>query len=329
MQKTIKRVEGPHKQLDKEQPLSFEKREKDITWLFQTQISNNWGAKKIQVIKWSEITDSDFMLYEAGDKSIEKKIKELYSGKASALVICCEPETDEIKYVIKAYGSISKSTDKKPIFYTIGGNDKPGRDGIRRQTKAKYSYQFRDLNVKEIMEYISDMDCHVLPLTDKLVSQMDLLQAKRKDAKTGVINTDDASLKQMAKEQQARYKTLAKQMKASRLANSADSIFDEITKINDEAISLYKEVISKPENMDMRFDMGDLMRYVSYAYEQLYKALDKKRWVKSYTERHPDDDYKPTTNRHEQEEIGYYVKQAQQYIKEVKERIEKIKSLIK
>ena len=69
---------------------------------------------------------------------------------------------------------------------------------------------------------------------------------------------------------------LVKKIKAEKLQSDPNVLFDEINKTQQEVVDLMKQIMGNPEYMDQRYDIGNLLNYMSYAYESFYdSALDK------------------------------------------------------
>ena len=163
---------------------------------------------------------------------------------------------------IKGYG---KDDDKRLYYFNM---DQTKWDaGVKEKTASKYSYQTRSLKLEEVMPLISECDVYILTITDELIKRYQTLQQTREKEKAGSIEYNENALKELLKKQQARYKTMVAEIKAKKLQKDPNVLFDEIKKANEDVVALYKEVMSKPENLDKYFDMGQLMTYVSYAYD--------------------------------------------------------------
>ena len=157
-----------------------------------------------------------------------------------------------------------------------------------------------------------------------MIKDYENLNKERKDAQKGSIEYDDESLKRMLKDQQARYSTMVKKIKAEKLQSDPNVLFDEIKKANDDVVELFKKVMAKPENMDQRFDLSNLMRYVSYAYEQFYKSMGSKRSADRSVER-----AKYKGSEHPEEWGKYDRANSDSEIRDAKEYLERVKKEIK
>lgn len=272
-----------------------------------------WGDKKsgIRGLKWSEIKDSDFKQYKGDDKEFVKFLKSVYAKKAIADIIVCAPGTKDIVCFIKGYAKTLG--DVRVYYFPTEGWKK----GVQEKTEKKYKYDKRSLKVNETLELIKDFDVYVLEITESMIKDYDELHKDRETAKKGSIEMDEDSMKALLKQQKARYEAMVKKIKAEKLQSDPNILFDEIKKVNDEVVELFKKVMAKPENMDQRFDLSDLMRYVSYAYETFYNSAkylraserDEKRYGKGY---------------------GKYDKaHSDEYIRDSKEYVEKVRKMIK
>jgi hypothetical protein len=171
---------------------------------------------------------------------------------------------------------------------------------------------------------IKDFDVYVLEVTESMIKDYDELHKDRTDAQKGSIEMDEASMKTLLKNQQARYSTMVKKIKAEKLQSDPNVLFDEIKKANDDVVELFKKVMAKPENMDQRFDLSNLMRYVSYAYEQFYKSMGSKRSADRSVER------AKAKGDERAEEWGKYDRaNSDSEIRDAKEYLEKVNKMVK
>ena len=230
--------------------------------------------KGLQGLKWSEITDDDFKEYAPDDKELVKLIKSTYGKKDNNADFIVMSKDNKVLNFIKAYGTDPKGDG---VFYFK--TDGTWGNGVKEITKEYYKYQSRSLKINEIIDMlkglaqIEGVKVMALEITPEMIKDYKTLQATREEEKKGMINYDTKSLKDLLTKQQARYKTLVAEIKAKKLQKDPNLLFDDIKKANDEVVSLYKQVVSSPENITQNFDMGRLMTYVSYAYESLYKSL--------------------------------------------------------
>ena len=279
-----------------------------------------WGDKKtgIRGLKWSEIKDSDFKQYKGDDKEFVKFLKSVYAKKAIADMIVCAPGTKDIVAFIKGY---AKTLGDVRVYYF---ETEGWKKGVQEKTEKKYKYDVRSLKVNETIELIKDFDIYVLEITDSMIKDYENLNKERKEAQKGTIEYDDESLKRMLKDQQARYSTMVKKIKAEKLQSDPNVLFDEIKKTNDDVVELFKKVMAKPENMDQRFDLSNLMRYVSYAYEKFYKSMGSKRSADRSVER-----AKSKGSEHPEEWGKYDRANSDSEIRDAKEYLERVKKEIK
>lgn len=300
--------------------------------------------KGIQGIKWSEITDDDFKEYAPNDKELIKLVKKTY-GKKNANADFIIMKGDEIINFIKAYGADEKSdgmfyfkndTLKKyksngvEHKYTVNG-------GVKELTKPYYSYKHRTLKVNEVinelqaLSEIEGVKVYALEITDDMIKQYQELANDRKKSQEGVINYDKKSLEMLRKQQVARYKALAEEIRAKKLQNDPNVLFNEIAETNKQVIELYKKVMSSTDNLDKYFDLGRLMDYVSRAYESFYRSMKSERQSERAKER-----YKVKAaergeefNDEEYDKLDFDKSSAKSEINDAKKYIDNVKKMIK
>ena len=300
--------------------------------------------KGIQGLKWSEITDDDFKEYAPDDKELIKLVKKTY-GKKNANADFIVMKGDEIINFIKAYGADEKSdgmfyfksdTLKKyksngvEHKYTVNG-------GVKELTKPYYSYQHRALKVNEVIDElqalseIEGVKVYALEITDDMIKQYQELYNDRKKSQEGVINYDKKSLEMLRKQQVARYKALAQEIRAKKLQNDPNILFNEITETNKQVIELYKKVMSSTDNLDKYFDLGRLMDYVSGAYESFYRSMKSERQSERQKER-----YKAKAaergeefNDEQYDKLNFAKSRAKSEINDAKKYIDNVKKMIK
>ena len=300
--------------------------------------------KGIQGLKWSEITDDDFKEYAPDDKELIKLVKKTY-GKKNANADFIVMKGDEIINFIKAYGADEKSdgmfyfksdTLKKyksngvEHKYTVNG-------GVKELTKPYYSYQHRALKVNEVIDElqalseIEGVKVYALEITDDMIKQYQELYNDRKKSQEGVINYDKKSLEMLRKQQVARYKALAQEIRAKKLQNDPNILFNEITETNKQVIELYKKVMSSTDNLDKYFDLGRLMDYVSGAYESFYRSMKSERQSERQKER-----YKAKAaergeefNDEQYDKLDFVKSRAKSEINDAKKYIDNVKKMIK
>lgn len=239
--------------------------------------SKPYSNEKIRMrgIKWDKITDEDFQEVNIEDKSFKKLVKDVYShNKQADLIIFSD---DKIVNFVKGFIGPKENA----VLYYFAEPDKGWKTGVQAKEKAKYSYSTRDYKWNETYDFIIEnkdiFKVYVLEIKDSMIHEYDSLVADRSEAKKGVIEYDKNSLAQLLKQQKSRYNSLVKEMKAKRLEANKEGLFDEIKKLNDDAVELYKKVMSKPEYIDKFSDLGRLMQYISYAYEQFFKSAKDNR----------------------------------------------------
>ena len=300
--------------------------------------------KGIQGLKWSEITDDDFKEYAPDDKELIKLVKKTY-GKKNANADFIVMKGDEIINFIKAYGADEKSdgmfyfksdTLKKyksngvEHKYTVNG-------GVKELTKPYYSYQHRALKVNEVIDElqalseIEGVKVYALEITDDMIKQYQELYNDRKKSQEGVINYDKKSLEMLRKQQVARYKALAQEIRAKKLQNDPNILFNEITETNKQVIELYKKVMSSTDNLGKYFDLGRLMDYVSGAYESFYRSMKSERQSERQKER-----YKAKAaergeefNDEQYDKLNFAKSRAKSEINDAKKYIDNVKKMIK
>ena len=289
-----------------------------------------WGDKKtgIRGLKWSEIKDDDFQYFEADtdewNKKFIKLLKSVYNKKIMADIICCKPGTKEVVNFIKGY---VKTLGEVRVYYfpTTGW-----KKGVQEKTATKYKYGERSLKFDETIDTISGLDIYFLEIKDDMVKTYNELHQDREESKKGSIELDDASMAALLKKQQSRYNVMVKEIKAKKLQKNPNDLFDEIKQTNDDVVALFKKVMDNPKYMDMRFDLSDLMRYVSYAYEQFYKSMkstaDANKFEKAYREKHKNDNTSVPdfTRSYEREQAQEYIRDAKDYLTKVKKGIKEI-----
>lgn len=338
--KKIKDAEQSHREADKKTAQRYKeegwgtptsKAAKSFASIFGPMTeTGRYGGKKtgIQGIKWSEIKDDDFTFYEADteewDKKFIKTLRSMYGKKLNADVICCKPGTKEVVAFIKGYGKTVG--DIKVYNFPTGW-----KNGVQEITATKYKYDERSLKFQEAVDAISGLDVYVLEIKDSMIEDYDVLHKEREKSQEGVINLDKYSLAKLLKQQQARYSTLVKEIKAKKLQDDPNILFNEIKKTNDDVIALYQKVIEKPENMDQRFNLDDLMRYVSYAYEQFYKSMKYKRDAERSVERAREKgkDNPEGWGKYDRESSDEAIRDAKEYVQKVKKMISEIEENLK
>ena len=289
-------------------------------------VTSRYGgkSKKTSGVKWADITDGDFMLFpDPEDKQLKKFIKDCYANRKNALMILCEHDTKKICYVVQAY---KENTDKVCYEFVDSGWNK----GVQAKTARAYKYSSRNLKAEEVLDLIAsqELDVYALEITKDMTQAYNEIVKNREDSREGMINYDKESLKQLLSQQQARYKTLVKEMKAKKLMEDPNLMYDEITQVQTEATALVKEIMSKPEYIDKFYNAADIMRTISYCFEEFYKYAREQRegekMVQKYIGRGKEEEEarKYAKEWHNGES---YILDAKKYLKEAKDQIEQMR----
>ena len=305
-------------------------------------VNGRYGSTKgIQGLKWSEITDDDFIEYAPNDKELVKLIKKTY-GKKNANADFIVMKDGEIINFIKAYGADEKSDG---MFYFksdtlkkyANGSEYTVPGGVEEVTKPYYSYQHRPLKVAEVVNALKELSSikgvkvYALEITDDMIKQYQSLITDRKKSQEGVINYDKRSLDMLRKQQVSRYKALAAEIRANKLQKDPNILFNEITETNKQVVELYKKVMSSTEYLDKYFELGRLMDYVSRAYESFYKSIKSGRKSEKSREHakaraaERGEKFDPK----EYDEFDYNRSDAQSSINDAKKYINNVKEMIK
>lgn len=289
-------------------------------------VTSRYGgkSKKTSGVKWADITDGDFMLFpDPEDKQLKKFIKDCYANRKNALMILCEHDTKKICYVVQAY---KENTDKVCYEFVDSGWNK----GVQAKKARAYKYSSRNLKAEEVLDLIAsqELDVYALEITKDMTQAYNEIVKNREDSREGMINYDKESLKQLLSQQQARYKTLVKEMKAKKLMEDPNLMYDEITQVQTEATALVKEIMSKPEYIDKFYNAADIMRTISYCFEEFYKYAREQREGEKMVQKY-------IGRGKEEEEARKYAKEwhngeshildAKKYLKEIKEQIEQMR----
>ena len=342
--KRIKEAEKEHAEYDKKNEEEYKekgygfkpsKTEKTFASIFGPITSTerySGKQKNIRGLKWNEIKDEDFKQYKGDDKEFVKFLKSVYAKKAIADMIVCAPGTKDIVCFIKGYAKTLG--DVRVYYFATEGWKK----GVQEKTAKKYKYDVRSLKVNETLELIKDFDVYVLEITESMIKDYDELSKSRLASQKGVVNYDDWSLKNLAKQQQARYKAMVEEIKAKKLQSDPNIYFEEIKKTNEDAIALFQKIISKPENMDVRYDISELMRRMSYAYEEFYKSLKSQKDSERHRERAKErakergeefDDEKYDKFDFDKENSKREINNSKEYLEDVKKMIKEIEDKLK
>ena len=305
-------------------------------------VNGRYGSTKgIQGLKWSEITDDDFIEYAPNDKELIKLIKKTY-GKKNANADFIVMKDGEIINFIKAYGADEKSDG---MFYFksdslkkyANGSEYTLPGGVKEVTKPYYSYQHRPLKVAEVVNALKELSSiegvkvYALEITDDMIKQYQSLITDRKKSQEGVINYDKRSLDMLRKQQVSRYKVLADEIRANKLQKDPNVLFNEITETNKQVVELYKKIMSSTDYLDKYFELGRLMDYVSRAYESFYKSIKSGRKSEKSREHakaraaERGEKFDPK----EYDEFDYNKSDAQSSINDAKKYINNVKEMIK
>ena len=341
--KTIKDIEAGNLSVTNwEEKYSF-------TSIFGPKVEHGrWKNNKLRSIKWSEITDSDFELYD--NKRLKKLLKDIKNKKSNtgALIICCKPGTKNIKKFFNGLGTAPFKkggrwvSSYEDLLYTIMTSTKRNYhyDDNHNQTgytdttyqkvaelnKTKYKYDQRPLKDIELYNEMKDLDNYVLLLTNSMFTDYKALTDKREEDLKGTVFCDEKSLEKLAKEQKARYQTLVKEIKRKKLVAKDKELFEEIKATQEEVNDLMSQIIGKIELFDEYGYLRDALQYT-------YRAMDNYSYYLRYTHesalymKHMEDDYKPTLDYNKGsaqssiEDCEQSLKYAKQAIKTVKENL--------
>ncbi len=291
------------------------------------EIGNKYDKKKAQGLKWSEITNDDLKKYSGSDKELIKLIKQTYQHKLKADFIVCDPGTEECIYFIKGYNE-----NKDIIVYQFNDPNK-WNGGFNPKVEKAYKYQDRNLKAEEAINLIKDYDVYALVITDDMLKEYNTLFLDRENSKKGMINYDKQSLANLLKKQQMKYKALAEEMRAKKLINNKEALWDEITKTNQEVIDFYKKLIDNPDYIDKRYNLGDLMQYVNYAFESYYKFVKNWRAADRRVERAKEQgreepekygEYERSTAKNEINDAKEYIQRIHKEMKNIQKQLEEI-----
>lgn len=310
------------------------------------EISRKYGASKkgIQGLKWSEISDDDFKEYAPDDKELIKLIKKTY-GKKDANADFIIMKGDKVINFIKAYG-ITEKTDGMFYFksdqiknYQFDGAEHQYKENGRvvEITKPYYTYQHRSLKQNEVIDALNGLatidgvKVYALEITPDMIQTYKTTLDDRAAAQKGVVNYDKDSLEQLRKNQVARYRALADEIRANKLQSDPNIFWDEIKKTNDEVTALYAKVMSSPENLDKRFELGRLMNYMAYAYESFYDSVKYSRDSEKRKEHAKARAAKKGEefNDKDYDQFDFDKANSKQKINDAKEYIDKVKKMIK
>lgn len=305
--------------------------DKDITFasIFGPKERKAYGRtmeKGIEGLKWNEIKDSDFreLPVEGNEKELKKLLQEIYTKNKQANIIVTKGET--IYYFIKGF----RAGNAEPVMYffmpdtpTNYGTVKAG--GVRKAEKPKYS-STRLVRWNEAFDILNNPGfiLHILNITDSMIKQYKDLFADRKEAKKGIINFDDESLRQLLKEQRARYQELVKEMKTKKLEANKDGVLKEIQDTQAEIMELYNAALESPEDIGRRYQFGTLLQYVNYCYENFYKYVTNKKSAQKNRETGDKND--EFVAKHDERQAGENIREVEEYLNKIRKGIEQYKA---
>lgn len=289
-------------------------------------VTSRYGgkSKKTSGVKWSEITDSDFMLFpDPEDKQLKKFIKDCYANRKNALMILCKQGTKEICYVVQAY---KENSEKVCYEFVPEGWNK----GFKKKEMKAYKYSSRNMKADEVLDLIAtkELDVYALEITKEMTQAYNEIVKNREEEKKGMINYDKESLKQLLSQQQARYKALVKEIKAKKLMEDPNLLYDEITQVQTEATALLKEIMSKPEYIDKFYNAADIIRTISYCFEEFYRYVKEQRKGEQMVQRYIGKGKEEEAARKAAKEYyngESYILDAKKYLKEAQKQIEEIR----
>lgn len=339
---TIKEYEKEHHLNDIEKQKDYDDKrwgkinpsEKTFTSLFGPIVQTlrySSSTKKVRGCQWDKITDDNVTYYEGGyDSALHKKIKQLYAGKNRGLLIICDPETHDIVYAVRGYSDNDDKTGKpkKPSTFEFKAwTTADGKSHKRVVNKTapirKGGWQTGDLKVDALIELINDYEVYFVEIPNEYITDYNVLVKDREEAQKGVINYDDASLKELADCQRLHYKMLAKELRAKRLQDNPKYMLNEITKIHNEALKLAEQIIDSKEHIDEGYSIGNAMSYITSAFEEYFKYLKSMKDAEASVQRARE------RGREEPESYGeYYRSDAASQLDSCKDRLERAKNYL-
>lgn len=309
---------------------------KNFTSIFgpKMEVTKYGNNKGLRGIKWSEITDNDFIEYNPTDKELIKLLKKSYRKETGNADFIIMNKDGNITNFIKCFDADPKESgvyffkDEQP---TNWGKINSKVEEIRKKGR---SWDGRSLNINEVIDFLNILPegskVYALVITDSMLQDYRQMGLDRKETQKGVINYDAESLKNMLRKQQSRYKALVEEMKAKKLMSDPESLFEDIQQINDEVIELVHDITKKPEYIDKRFDVSRMLQYVGYAFEQYYNYVKSLRTAEKEVARAKkngsSDEDAERWGSYEKERSRGYINDCKKYIDNVKEFIKEIKS---
>ena len=239
---------------------------------FASIFSSN-GYDKVLKIKWNEITDDDFTKYEGDNKELEKLIrastpnsKRKGEGK-NIFMIICKPGTKDITYVVKLFSNAANSEKTYDVYHF----EKNGNTSDSNGVKLQLGYSF--INGKTILELCKNADTYVVEIPKSMMEEVNTLIKNRDESKTGMINFDDDSLRDMKSAQMARYEVLVKELKSKKFAKDHNLMFGEIENIQKSLTELYGKIIGNAREIYLRDELGFLLHDVAECYALYYAYI--------------------------------------------------------
>lgn len=300
----------------------------------------NYGRKNgLQGLKWSEITDNDFKEYNPDDKALHKLIKQTYGKKDKNADFIIIDKNGKIVNFIKAYNTDSKNDsmyyfEPESIIKYSDGTQHKYNSKLKEFEKDYYTYRTRKLKANEVIDILNDMakiggfKVYALEITDAMIKEYTDLMNSRIESQKDVINYDKKSLAELLDKQQARYKTLIRQLRENKLMNNREKLLNDLNNTNKKLMQLYNEVINNPEYIDKEFELGRLLQYSSYAYESYYKMVKYNRRADKSISHAIDMGYdKPERlGEFSKEQAKSHLTDVQEYIKNINKEIDEIRS---
>lgn len=219
--------------------------------------SDSWYAKSSSFknlfgrdsVKWSEVTDDKFTIVtvdapEKERKEMEKKIRKIIKRDINAIAILRGPKSKEFTYLIDNWG---------------------GLKNIKTASLIRGNRRNSDLNQKEKLSYLEGYDIYFLDLTG--LDSWDIIH-KRQEEKRGMIELDNWSLSEIAKDNIKRYKEIIAKNKAQKLAEE-----DNISELVNETIQRSMDIAAKVNK--------DVIKYADLLYpveKMLLLVYDKQTW---------------------------------------------------
>ena len=322
---------------------------KSFTSIFGPKVfKDKYKTTRLKSIKWSEIKDSDFQLYE--EKPLKKLLKEIREKKTNyALIISCEPGTKNIKAFFNGLGTApfkdgSYTQEHTDVLYTIGSStrrhynydekgystgytDVPYTKVMQRQA-SKGKYKIRPQKADEIFEIIRNYDNYVLVLTKSMFDDYKSLTDEREESQKGIVYCDPESLKQLAAKQKARYNALVKEIKEKKLIGKDKDLFNEIKETQNEINDLIEQIM-KSDSFDKFYDLDDALRYINYAYNyyvKYFSSMSKSKKTQERAAQRGEDydekwDFDKSSAKENISDAEEYLQKTKKYIEELKKEL--------